>query len=152
MKKLIFALFLLPIVAFSQSVNKSENILRKDSTSVNKSKTSIINRTYTSSTIDTSVVYNAVDWKNIYVAVQSKDSARIHIKYQLSSDGSTFGLLTTKDSLSTTQAAGDLKTVDLTSTILGSPYFRLIFDCTVAGVAQGTTTNTYTAVLTRKQD
>ena len=150
MKNLLFVLFLLPAVALSQVSNKSETIIRKDTNGVYRA--SLADRAYTSSTLDTSIIYQAVDWKNVWVTVASTDSARCTVKYQLSVDGTNWGSATTKDSLSTAVATGDVKSIDLTSVILGAPYFRLIFDFTTAGVAQGTTSNKYWAILTRKQD
>ena len=150
MKKLFFIVLLMPLVALSQVSNKFENIVRKDTNGVVKAV--LANRTYTSSTLDTSAIYQAVDWKNIWVTVASTDSARCTVKYQLSVDGTNWGVATTKDSLSTAVATGDVKSIDITSVILGVPYFRLIFDFTTAGVAQGTTSAKYWAILTRQQD
>lgn len=148
MKKIFVLLFVLSAVAFGQASNVSELVVRKDTNGVYGAVLS--NRTYRSTTLDTSIVYQAVDWKNVFVTVQSKDSARCRISYQLSADGTTWGVATTKDSLSTVTATGDLKSVNITDQILGSPYFRLIFNFTITGVPQGTTTNTYSAILTKK--
>ncbi len=148
MKKIFVLMFVLSAVAFGQTSNASDAIVRKDTNGVYRAV--LLNRTYRSTTLDTSIVYQAVDWKNIFVTVQSKDSARCRISYQLSADGTTWGVATTKDSLSTTSSVGDLKTVNITDQILGSPYFRLIFNFTITGIPQGTTTNTYTAILTKK--
>lgn len=148
--KTIFLLLIVTRVGYSQVSNDRQTIQRKDTTGIYSQLLSA--RTYTASTLDTSIAYATSDYKNTYVTVQSKDSARCHVKYQLSVDGTTWGVSATKDSLSTTTDGGDLKSMDFTAQILGSPYVRYIFDFTVSGVPQGTTTNTYTAILTRRQD
>jgi hypothetical protein len=133
---------------FAQSSNKREAIIRKDTAGIYAVE--LTTRTYTSSTIDTSIAYAMTDYKNTFVTVQSLDSARCRISYQLSADGTNWGVATTKDSLATATATGDLKTVDVTTQIAGSPFARFIFDFTITGTPQGTITNTYDAVLTRK--
>jgi hypothetical protein len=110
----------------------------------------LLNRTYASGTTDTSEAIRCAPWNNTYVTLSSKDSISLHLKYQLSVDGQTWGVLTTLDSLSTGTGAGPaVKVVSLTSTILGAPYARFIL--AVTAFNRGTSTPTYSAYLVQKR-
>lgn len=138
MKRLLILFFVICSVGYGQVSNKAEVMVRKDTAKV--FKVSLSDRAYNSLTIDTTIVYQAEDWKNVYVTIQSEDSARCRIKYQLSTDGSTWGVMATKDSLSTAEATGDLKSVDLTANIIGAQYFRIAFDFANAHQYEDSTT------------
>lgn len=152
MKKLIFVLIAICGTIYAQVPNRWEFLQRKDSTGMTTLMNLLDNKTYTATTKDTTIAYACTDWKNTFVTVQSLDSARVHIKYQLSADGTNWGTIATKDSLSTVVATGHIQTLDMTAQVLGARFLRFILDFTVTGVPQGTTTNTYDAILTRKQD
>jgi hypothetical protein len=144
MKRLLSIAILSLVVAgaSAQYVKNNYEYLKTD-----RLGTQILDMAYVSEQIDTTQAFGPVDFAAVFVNVQSKDSASILIKYQLSSDGVTWGALTTLDSLST--AAGDFKSVNLTASLLGAYRARLIF--TIQDYRLGTSTATYTAGLTSKK-
>jgi hypothetical protein len=100
------------------------------------SSTQILNRTYTAAKLDTTEAIGCLPWVNTYVNLQTKDSASIHIKYQLSIDGVTWGVLTTIDSLSTASNTGAFKSVSMGATILGANYIRFILNTTAFNLGE----------------
>ena len=107
-------------------------------------------RTYTASTVDTTAFYQVANFKTLYISLQSKDSCTLLVNYQLSLDGTTLGVSTLIDSLSTAVNAGAVKVMDHTAQILGASFVRWIFTGSALARPEGTTTNTYTAKFTFK--
>lgn len=103
----------------------------------------INSKAYIATTIDTTQSFAPSAYKDIYIAVQSLDSASCVIKYQTSLDNTNWGLITTFDSLSTGSNTGDMKAVNLTTTFVGVPYARVIFGFNNFRV--GTSSATYSA-------
>lgn len=137
--------------AFSQVSGRDEFITKRVTNGIAiLSKTALNNVTYTASTSDTSISYNTRGWKTFFVTVQSKDSADLLIKYQLSLNDSTWSAIATKDSLTTATDTGDLKTVDLSSAIGGALYVRVII-AQNASYRLGTTTPKYLATFGRRE-
>ena len=87
-----------------------------------------LNRAYTvHAQTDTTQAIGLFNIARHYISIQSKDSASIIIKYQLSVDGVTWGVLNTQDSLSTASNIGDVETLNMTTEVLGARYVRYIF-------------------------
>lgn len=106
--------------------------------------TEIWRKAYTASTLDTTQWIATGNFENIYLALASEDSASIYVYIQLGiSIDTVVGAQTLKDSLSTGNNAGDIKVIDLTSTVAAAPYFRVIFDGTAFRL--GTSSAKYTA-------
>jgi hypothetical protein len=142
MKKILF-LVLFPCMALSQSYRN--DIFYPEEIN----GTAILNQAYASAQLDTTQAIKCSEFAGHFVSVQSKDSASIHIKYQLSVDGVTWSLLATQDSLSTASNTGDIKTLNMTSVVNGSNFVRYVFNQTAFRV--GTSTATYTALITNKR-
>ena len=144
MKK-IFLLLFLPCVMFGQS-----NISNKvEYAKTFRLGTQILNLAYVANQSDTSQIVKCSDYTSTFVTVQSKDSASIHIKYQLSVDGVTWGTLNTQDSLSTASNTGDVKSLNMSTIALGANYIRYVFNQTAFRV--GTSSATYTALIVNRR-
>ena len=152
MKKfLLVALALVSTTAFAQQGPTNDFLIKRATGPA--ALTVISGKAYTTSTSDTTMAYACSDWKSFFVTVQSRDSASILIKYQISADSGggsaiNWSAIATKDSLSTTNNAGDAKSVDVSGQILGAKWVRFIFAGN-SGATQGTTTNTYEAIFKR---
>jgi len=145
MRKLIFLLmgFFIWQSALSQYTNEDRYIALNMNLGNNVAK--IQNRTYTASTVDTTEWLDIANLANVYLTLQSKDSCTLLINYQLSIDRVALGVSTLIDSLSSSAAAGNLKSLNALTTAIGSPYVRYIFTGSAKAFPEGTTTNTYTA-------
>jgi len=140
MKKLLFLLLFLPVVALSQQKNDRSFYVYQDTAEV-------LNRAYVNSQVDTCKIYGVLGYNETHLGIQTKDSAEVYVKYQLSVDGgTTWGALTTKDSLIATAAAA--KVFDLSSTVSGATHIKLHFAFEAAG--NGVTSATYTARLVQR--
>lgn len=142
MKKLIFLLFMAQ-TAFGQYTNEDRYIALDMNVGNNVAK--IQNRTYTSSTVDTTEWLHLANLANVYLSLQSKDSCTLLINYQYSVDRVALGVSTLIDSLSTAAAAGAFKSINVLTTAIGASYGRFIFTGSALARPEGTTTNTYTA-------
>lgn len=156
--KSLLALLLFASVAYSQPMGNLSGfterylLAQKSHAGVGgaDSTVQLLNRTYGSGTTDTTETIRCAPWNNTFITLSTKDSISLHLKYQLSVDGQTWGVLTTLDSLSTLTGAGPaVKTVSLSSTILGAPYVRFVL--AVTAFNRGVTTPTYSAYLVQKR-
>ena len=152
MKKLFF-LILISTSVYAQQNATLDYLTRKTYPQSYSSFSLISGRSYSASRLDTTIAYPCADWKSFYVTVQSKDSASCIIRYQISADSGGVSTMSwsasaIKDSLSTTNNAGDVKSADVSGQVLGAKWVRFIFDFT-SGATQGSTTNTYSATLKR---
>ena len=91
--------------------------------------------------------------KTILLGLTAKDTINLIVKMQLTVDGgSTWTDLRTIDSLSYWGTGADTaKTIDLTTPIGAFDGMRLIFDINANARALGTTTPTFSAILTKKK-
>lgn len=138
MKKLLFLLFL-PVLGLAQT---------PQSAYVNQDTAKILNRAYAAATTDTCQAILADLYREVWLTVQSTDTASIHFKVMLSADGSTWTPATAAfDSLSVAAATGGMRTVNIKSTV-GNSYFRLIFNQTAFRVPVAGT-HLYTARITK---
>ncbi len=145
MKKIIFAVigFFVWQTALAQS-SVDASVLKT------RNAVTIVNRTYTNSTSDTTFWLNSLAYKKIWLNIQSKDSARLVIAYRVSFDTTTAPAFTTYDSLITTDNGGGSKTTDYTSILGGFPFIQWRF-ATSGAAGSGTTSNTYTAGYKREK-
>jgi hypothetical protein len=145
---LLIAICVIAGRSYAQGYGYAEEMNRN--MNMGNSTTRILLSAYTSTTKDTTVAYNVTQFKSVFVTLQSKDSCDLYLKYQLSLDGgATWGVATTKDSLTTATDAGDVKVMDLSAQIGGCTTVRFIIEQN--GLYKlGTTTAKYTAVLTRR--
>ena len=151
MKKLLF-LMLFPVLAFAQihPFQTERNVAGYFQTN---NGTAIKGRAYATALGDTTQILSLVDHKTVYVNVQSLDSATIRISYALSDDAANWTAFTLKDSLATATNTGSLKTIDLTSTLLGARYVRFLFSASATiAIAQGTSSATYHASYVLKKN
>lgn len=138
MKKLLFLLLLLPVVSWGQ--DHKTFYVRQDTAQ-------ILNRAYASGTVDTCQPYLADGYKEVWLTVQTTDTASIHFKVMRSADGQTFTPVSAAfDSVSVAAATGGIRTVNIKSTV-GNSYFRLVFNQTAFQVPVAGT-HLYTAKLT----
>jgi len=156
MRKLIFLLMgffiwnsaLSQITGSQQSTNNIAPIVKlnmNDGNNVAK----IQGRAYTATTSDTTEWLYLANFKNVFLTLQSKDTCTLLINYQLSADGATLGVSTLLDSLSVRNTAGGVKSLNFSTTSLGTPYGRFILSGSSKAFAQGTAVDaTYTAVAT----
>lgn len=139
MKKLqlfLFLMLLLPTLALSQR-----------SFYVQQDTAQILNRAYASGTIDTCQKYTAADFSEVWLTIQSTDTASIHFKIMQSADGATWTPVSASlDSLSVAAATGGLRTVNIKSHV-GNAYFRPVFNQTAYRVPVAGT-HLYTVRLT----
>ena len=142
MKKL-FLLLVLPIVAYSQA-SVDAGVLKT------RNKVTIVNRTYTNSTSDTTFWFNSLQYKKLWLNVQTKDSARIVISYRVSNDTTSSPAFAIYDSLISTSNDGGTSTKDYTTILGGFPFIQWKF-ATSGAAGSGTTTNTYTAGYKREK-
>jgi len=139
MKK-VLVVGLLCITALTQAQNQYNiNGIFNDNNSA-----SLAGAAFVAATIDTTEALYVPNFKTLYVNVFAADSCTILIKYQLSSDGSNWTAVATKDSLSHGADGYGFKSVDFTSTVLGAQYVRFHFDFDVNAFAIGSTSATYT--------
>ena len=110
---------------------------------------SLTNRPYTGSTVDTVAILGTSDYSKTYLNLASLDSASLTVKYQLSLDGSNWGVLTTADSLSTASNTGDVKSILLDTYQLGAPFMRLVISQNPS-YRLGKTSATYSASVVQK--
>jgi hypothetical protein len=144
-KLILFALLCLPLLAEAQFSGLSSN----DSLYVKTlAGTKIVDKAFVDATLDTSQTVFTGHHKTFYVLLQSKDSARIFLNYQLSLDGVTFSPTVQGDSLNTTSNTGNVKAVDYTARFLGTPFIRMVYDVQTTGL--GFSSATYTALFVRK--
>lgn len=146
--KRIFLILFFPFLAFAQTPRQdaNEDMILARNMNVGNTTTKIQNIAYDSTSTDTTQWIYLGDHANVYVTIQTKDSARFLIKYQLSVDRVALGTLTTIDSLVTTSNTGGLKSINLTTSSLGAPWARLVFAATVLVANQeGVSSATYTA-------
>lgn len=143
---LILSVVLCVGVASGQLTSNHENYLHKD---MDASSAAIQNVAY--GTADTTEWIYLTPYEEVYLSVQSKDSATILIKYQLSVDRVALGTLTTIDSLQTTSNAGNLKTINVLTVAGGAPYVRYVLAKSALAFPLGTSTATYSAVVTKKR-
>lgn len=152
MKKYIFLIlgFFIWCDALSQGTPKFE-LLSTRNTGSTFSK-SINARTYTITTIDTTLAMQTVDWKTNVLCLQTLDTATILISYQLSTNGTNWFAKVLQDSLQNKTTTGTVKTTDFSSIVLGSPFIRFIFAFDVKSFSwtNGVGTKTYTAGLMRR--
>lgn len=150
MKTLLLLLFPVVLLAQTRPVDSPRNQTQFLKTN---NAVTINARSFTSSTSDTTEVLNTVDQKTLYLNVQADDTTTVLIYYALSVDGTTFTSYTLKDSLSAkpANATSSVKSVDLTSTILGARYVKYILKHSALAYALGVTTPTYTASFTHKK-
>jgi hypothetical protein len=121
MKKLLFLLLFLPAISVAQDVNTF--YVRQDTAK-------ILNRAYTSSTVDTCLALMADGYKEVWLTMQTTDTASIHVKAMLSADGATYTPVTAAfDSISVAAATGGMRTLNIKSSV-GNNYFRLVFNQT----------------------
>ena len=151
MRKLIFLLmgFFIWQSALSQYTNEDRIIALNMNEGNNVAK--IQNRTYTATTVDTTEWLHLANLANVYLTLQSKDSCTLLIRYQLSVDRVALGLSTLLDSLSTSAAAGNAKSLNIGTTSLGAPFIRFFLAGSALAFPEGTTTNTYTAKMLLKK-
>lgn len=145
--KLLLAVLLCSSVGFAQVVTGPT--FKYDFVKT-KGGTSVLNKAYTGTTLDTTQALGLAAWTNNFVNVSSADSASVTIKYQLSVDGVNWGVLTTADSLSTASNTGDVKSVNLSTYAVGSPFIRFIFALNPS-FRLGTSSATYSASLMQKR-
>lgn len=141
MKRLLF-LMLFPVLAFAQPDRVESPLYTYDGVTVS-------GLAYTAANLDTLNTIGIVGWNEVWLCVQSLDSASIHIKTRLTLDKSNYGVMATVDSLSTNSNTGDIKMIDLVATAKGSPYVQVILDPTA--YLLGTTSATYSAWLLYKR-
>ena len=150
MKKIVLVILMvmIPVLGIAQTLGGNESYGNNFGFLKTVGGAVINGKAYVVGTNDITQTFAPRSWAGLFVNVQSKDSASIHIKYQISNDGVTYGVLTTLDSLSTASDSGDVKTVNLSS-ILGAYSARLVL--TVTGYQCGVSTATYSAVLVQKK-
>jgi hypothetical protein len=137
MKKLLF-LLLFPTLIFAQDYRSF--FVQQDTASVH-------NRAYAASAVDTCQAFDASNWKEVWLTLQSTDTASIHVKAFLSADGETYSPLSTAfDSLSVANATGGTRTVNIKSTV-GNNYIKFVFNQTAYRVPVSGT-HLYTAKVT----
>lgn len=144
---LLAVMILLSAPAFGQS---SSNTIVPLTTN---GGTRIVNKTYAVTTNDTTDSFDLRNYKTPYLTIQTQDSAVFNLKYQLSTDNSHWGVLTLYDSLVTASNTGNVKSWDLSSVILGSPWVRFslsIHDTTGGQARPGVSSAKYSAYLTLK--
>lgn len=151
MKALSF-LLLLPVVAFAQ-VRPVDSPRNQDGFLLTNNSVVINGKAFTGSTVDTTEILDCRYQKTLYVNVQANDTTTVLIGYALSLDGTTFTSFATKDSLSAKPAnsTASVKSVDMTSTILGARYAKFIFTHSANAYALGVTSPTYSASFTFKK-
>jgi hypothetical protein len=134
-QKLLFLLMLLPTLGFAQR-----------SFYVQQDTAQILNRSYAASMIDSTQAYLGANYKEVWLTIQSTDTASIHAKVWLSADGTTYTPLVTVDSLSVAAPTGGLRTLNIKS-FVGNNYFKFQFSQTAYRVPVAGT-HLYTARIT----
>jgi hypothetical protein len=148
MKKLLFLMLFLPTIGMAQYGYRSEYLVQDTTNGASANK--ILNRAISTAWIDTCQPLMAERYKNVYLNVQSTDTASIHFKVLLSVDGTTWAPVSAAfDSLSVAAATGGTRTVDIKSTV-GGMYFKLVFTQTAYRVPVAGT-HLYTAKITMLQ-
>ena len=150
MKTMLLLLF--PVVLFAQTRPVDSPRNQTGFLQTNNAVT-ILARSFTAATSDTTEVLDCINQKTFYLNVQADDTTTVLIYYAVSVDGTTFTSYTLKDSLSAkpANATGSFKSVDLTSTFLGARYVKYVLKHSALAYALGVTTPTYTASFTHKK-
>lgn len=86
---------------------------------------------YKTTTVDTTIGLNTIDWNKNTLAIQTRDTATFLIYVQYSLNDSTWTTESLIDSLQTQDSAGTVKTVDMSSRVLGIPWMRFILKADV---------------------
>ena len=136
MKKLIFLMLFLPVIGLAQR-----------SFYVQQDTAQILNRAYASGTVDTTQAYDASGAKEVWLTLQTTDTASIHVKLLQSADGSTWTPVGSAiDSISVASATGGIRVVNIKS-FVGAAKFRFVFNQTAFRVPVAGT-HLYTARVT----
>lgn len=148
MKKLLLLLLILPVMATAQNQFNVFGLVD----SVDGS-TSMADHSFAGTANDTLLlepIYVA-HYKTIYFGIQAADSVTFLIDYALSYDGTNYTAFTLKDSLSHATSGYGIKSVDLTSTVLGAPWFKIRLRTSALAFALGTTSPTFRPYYTLKR-
>jgi hypothetical protein len=105
----------------------------------------IQNRTFKTTTSDTTQAFYVGDYKTIYLALAVAETCTIYIYYATSVDGVNFIALTLKDSIQHQLGGYLVKSLDMTSTIGAAPFVRFRFTVSQLAFAIGTTGPKYWA-------
>jgi hypothetical protein len=151
MKRLLIVLSLAVFsfgVLLAQSYN-DEQVIRRFM-NVGNVKTALRHATYTQTSSDTTASYRSKDWKQFWVFIHAEDSCSMLIKVATSFNDTTYTPYQTVDSAVTSSGGAGFKCADITSSVAGATYFRMVFGH--SGTKTGTTTPYYTAILSRKSN
>ena len=143
MKKLLFLLMLFPVLGMAQDYRSF--YLVQDT--LNGGANTILNKAYAASQLDTCQPILADKYREVWLTLQSTDTASLHVAMLQSANGITWTTVGSSiDSLSVAAATGGIKTVNLKS-FVGNAYTRFVFSQTAYRVPVAGT-HLYTAKIT----